>query len=110
MKNDEPKIEKFFSEIKEFDKSNLEIPEFELPNRKVGRFRYLYLIPTGIAAALLVGLGFYRSNDTGGHSTNEMVITMTIEPTTNTNNLIESQQSISSWKSPTNTLINEFED
>ena len=111
MKNDETEIREFFSQIRETDLKETEIPQFELPQKKRKPSMVRYLIPlAAAAAALLLFFGIDWSKEVIETEDNTLVITMTIGEPMNTDNFLSEETSMTNWKSPSDILIQEFED
>ncbi len=112
MKQEDNDIKEFFERLQETDRLEAEIPSFNLPEAppKPKRSVLRYLLPLGVAASLLLFFGI----DWGPHNTSiedeTLVITMTIEESNTTDDFLSDETSISSWKSPSDILIQEFED
>ena len=105
-------IKSFFAEMRKKDKQ-LAIPEFEemLPKKKPSIVRYI--IPVGIAASLIVGVGIWTT--TQKTNTQEETVVITIESEemneeTSTESLLTDTMSVFSWESETDALINDFND
>lgn len=111
MKNDETEIKEFFDQIRETEWKETEIPRFELPQKKHKPSIVRYLLPFGaVAAALLLFFGIDWDKEAVTAEENTLVITMTIGEPMNTDDFLSEETSMSNWKSPSDILIQEFED
>jgi len=111
MKNDETEIKEFFDQIRETEWNETEIPQFELPKKKRKSPMVRYLLPlSGIAAALLLFFGIDWDKEAVTVEENTLVITMTIGEPMNTDDFLSEEASMANWKSPSDILIQEFED
>ena len=111
MKNDETEIKEFFDQIRETEWKETEIPQFELPKKKRKSPLVRYLLPlSGVAAALLFFFGIDWDKEVVTTEENTLVITMTIGEPMNTDDFLSEESSMNNWKSPSDILIQEFEE
>jgi len=110
MKQEDDDIKEFFDQLKKADANETEIPKFQLSEQKPKPSKLRYLIPLAVAASLLLFFGMDWNGPTEAEESATMVITMTVETSSGTDNFISEETSMSSWKSPSDILIQEFED
>lgn len=110
MKHDDNDIKQFFDQLRENDRTETEIPAFELPVSKRKQPIIRYLLPAAVAASLLLFFGIDWEKEVVENEDNTLVITMTVEAPMNTDDFISEEASMSNWKSPSDILIQEFED
>ena len=108
MKQEDSDIKTYFETLKQFEAKHIEIPAFNMPKKSPKRKRYYYLVPSAIAATLLLLFGL--SNDVQKTENETLLINLTTTSNTNTDDLIKEESSITNWESPTRILIQEFED
>ena len=108
MNTENQDIKSFFEDMRKKDTKH-EIPEFEelLPEKKTSKLRYL--LPTGIAAALLLGFGIWTKNSKTTKQEEELVITIENQELI-TEIVLFDDPSVFSWESSTASLINDFND
>ena len=114
MKNEYYQIISFFLKLREHDQANRPVPAFDElvgPGGRTKRMRFGF-IPIGIAAGISMIILFYALLNTSGDTTNAIQQTTVLmgEKEENTQMIINDSQeiSLSTWESPTSTLINDF--
>lgn len=111
MKNEDSEMKEFFSQMRETDLNETEIPKFELPQEKQKPSMMRYLLPLAtMAAMLMLFFGIDWNKKVVETEDNTLVITMTIEVPMSTDGFMADESSMMQWKSPSDILIQEFED
>ncbi|MEM7084954.1 MAG: hypothetical protein AAF489_02150 [Bacteroidota bacterium] len=111
MKDEDKELKEFFGQMRASEAKEIEIPPFELPQVKRKPSTVRYLLPLGsVAAALFLFFGMDWGKEVVESEENMLVITMTIEEPMNTDEFLSDEKSITEWKSPSDILIQEFED
>lgn len=108
MSKKENDIEEFFKELHQEDK-NLEIPSFEaMYGQSPNRFNYWMV--SGIAASILIVFGIYTVSISPNKSSaaQEVVLGPLDIGDTGTSLLITNINTVDSWSSPSNSLINDY--
>jgi hypothetical protein len=108
MNNPEDNIQDFFSEMRKKD-DQTPIPEFDELIKKRPRRRKMFFTSLAVAASLLIAVIFYFDVDEKTNiPENELVIIFSDENEINTQSLISIEPSMNSWKSPSDFLIDDF--
>ncbi|TRX60610.1 hypothetical protein FNH22_06055 [Fulvivirga sp. M361] len=111
MNRSDESIKEFFAKMRK-DDDTVEIPAFEEFNRKKQRSGKIHYLPVGIAASLLllagVYFGMYKKKRTQEKA--DLVIILSDDGENSTTPFISNGTSITSWESPTGSLINDFND
>jgi len=111
MKNEDSEMKEFFNQMRATDLKEKEIPPFELPQKKQKPSMVRYLLPLAtVAAMLLLFFGIDWNKEVVETEDNTLVITMTIEAPMSTDGFMADESSMTQWKSPSDILIQEFED
>ena len=77
--------------------------------KKLPRSRKMFFTSLGVAASLLIALIFYLGVDKKTNiPENELVIMLSGEKEINTQSLISIEPTMNSWKSPSDFLIDDF--
>jgi hypothetical protein len=108
MNSPEDNIKDFFSEMRKKDEQ-VPIPEFAELIRKRPQWRRMLFPSLGAAASILIALHFYLDADKERNiQENELVIILSGKTEINTQSLVSGEPSINSWESPSDFLIDDF--
>ena len=109
MNRSDKDINDFFANLSKED-SELSIPEFEEIYPQKSRFGRRIIFPVGIAASVLIllGLFFFRVQERDIGESEAVIIVLSEQEESNTRSLMEGEEMIDTWESPTSSLIDDF--
>lgn len=108
MRNHEDNIQDFFSEMRKKDEQT-PTPEFDELIKRRPRWRKIFFTSLAAAASLIIAWNFYFTEDKKTNAEeNELVIILSSKDEITTQSLISIDPSINSWESPSDFLIDDF--
>ena len=109
MNRSDNDIKDFFAALSKAD-SEIKVPKFEELYPRKSRFGRRIIIPIGIAASVLILLGifFFLGQKQEIEAPGAVVIVLSEDQENGTRSLMEVEEMINSWESPTSSLIDDF--
>lgn len=108
MSNPDDNIQEFFSEMRKKD-AQMPMPEFDELISKRPQWRKMFFASLAAAASIIIALNFYFAEDKKANvPEHELVIIISGEGGINTESLISVEPTINSWESPSDFLIDDF--